>query len=198
MDPGRLDLPVRLETPLTEERILKLKAGDSVLLSGYVFTARDAAHRRIQEALDANKSLPVELRGETIYYVGPTPSFGDHTIGSAGPTTALRMDSYTPGLYRLGLKATIGKGNRSEAVRNAIVETKSIYFAALGGTGALLSRKIRKAEIAAYPDLGTEAIYRLLLDDFPAIVICDAHGNDYYKQVQTRGGMQDGIQDSRH
>jgi fumarate hydratase subunit beta len=173
-----------LEAPLTDEVVLSLKSGDRVLLSGEVYTARDAAHRRMMDTLEAGGTLPINLRGQILYYVGPTPAFGDHIIGSAGPTTALRMDKYTPLLYSLGLKGSIGKGNRSDEVRKAISQYKGIYFAALGGTGALLSKSILEVEVVAYPDLGTEAVHRLKLAAFPVIVINDSYGNDYYRSVQ--------------
>jgi fumarate hydratase subunit beta len=175
---------ISIQTPITTEIAKSLQAGDRVLISGNVYTARDAAHRKMFETLEAGKPLPISLQNETIYYVGPTPQFGNHIIGSAGPTTALRMDKYTPQLYHMGVRATIGKGDRSESVRQAIVETNAVYFAALGGTGALLSRHIVHAEVVAYPELGTEAIHRLTLEQFPVIVIYDCHGNDYYRYVQ--------------
>lgn len=174
-----------IRAPLADETVSGLKAGDRVLISGNVYTARDAAHRRMMDALEAGGTLPVDLRGQILYYVGPTPAFGDHIIGSAGPTTALRMDKYTPFLYSAGLKGSIGKGNRSDDVRQAIAQYRGVYFAALGGTGALLSKCIQEVEIVAYPDLGTEAIHRLKLVSFPAIVINDCCGGDYYRLVQT-------------
>lgn len=180
----RWQQPIKMETPLTDDAVRSVTSGDLVLISGDVFTARDAAHRRMAETLEAGGTLPVDLTGQILYYVGPTPAFGDHRVGSAGPTTALRMDKYAPLLYALGLKGTIGKGNRSDAVRQAIAQYNGIYLAALGGTGALLSGCIRAAEVVAYPDLGTEAIHRFTLADFPAIVINDSCGNDYYRMVQ--------------
>ncbi len=180
---GERDI-ISLQTPITEDIAMSLQAGDRVLLSGYVYTARDAAHHNMFKNWESGGQFPIPLENETIYYVGPTPSFGEHIIGSAGPTTALRMDKYTPLLYHMGLRATIGKGDRSEIVRKAIIDTKSVYFAALGGTGALLSRHISSVEVIAYPELGTEAIHRLQFTQFPVIVIYDCHGNDYYRYVQ--------------
>lgn len=171
---------INLQTPLTDEDIIKLHAGNRVLLSGVVYTGRDAAHKRLFELLEAGKPLPIDLRGQVIYYVGPAPAKPGRVIGSAGPTTAGRMDAYAPALIAHGLKGMIGKGIRSEAVRDAMREHKAVYFGATGGAGALLARCIKKAEVVAYEDLGPEAIYRLEVEDFPVIVINDAYGGDLY------------------
>ena len=173
-----------IETPLSQAAAIELKSGDRVLISGYVFTARDAAHRKLLETMEAGGELPISLTDAILYYVGPTPGFDTHAVGSAGPTTASRMDAYASKLYAMGLRGTIGKGNRSEIVQQAIVRHKAVYFAALGGIGALLSRCIQEAEVVAYPELGTEAVYRLKLHQFPAIVIYDSHGHDFYSSVR--------------
>ena len=171
---------IRLQTPLKDEDIVKLHAGDRVLLSGILYTGRDAAHKRLFELLQAGKPLPVDLRGQIIYYVGPTPAKPGRIIGSAGPTTSGRMDAYAPALIAHGLKGMIGKGVRNEAVRDAMKQHKAVYFGATGGAGALLAQRIKKAEVVAYEDLGPEAIHRLEVEDFPVIVINDIHGGDYY------------------
>lgn len=170
-----------VHTPLTEEKARELRAGDYVYITGTIFTARDAAHKRMQEALDAGKSLPIELEDAIIYYMGPSPAREGRMIGSAGPTTASRMDKYTPALLDLGLKGMIGKGKRSEEVRDAIVKNGAVYFAAVGGAGALLSKSITASQLVAYEDLGTEAIRRLEVVDFPVIVVADAEGNNLYE-----------------
>ncbi len=167
--------------PLKDEDIEKLKTGDRVFLSGVIYTARDAAHKRMQEALDNNDRLPVSLAGNVIYYMGPSPAREGRPIGSAGPTTASRMDKYAPALLDLGLKGMIGKGKRSDAVRDAVVRNKAVYFAAIGGAGALLSKAIKSSEVVAYGDLGTEAVRKLTVEDFPVIVVMDPDGNDLYK-----------------
>ena len=171
----------RIQLPLDLKSIKTLKAGDSVLLSGTVYTARDAAHKSISEAIKSKKPLPFEIAGQTIYYVGPTPARPGQIIGSAGPTTSYRMDSYTPLLLSKGLKGMIGKGPRSTEVRSAIKKHKAVYFAAIGGAGALISKTIKKAEIIAYEDLGSEAVRKLEISNFPAIVINDIYGADYYE-----------------
>jgi len=173
----------RILAPLREQDIISLHTGDSVYISGVIYTARDAAHKRMQETLAAGGRLPFELQGNIIYYMGPSPARPGRAIGSAGPTTAGRMDRYTPELLDLGLKGMIGKGKRSEEVREAIVRNEAIYFAAVGGAGALLSRCITKSDIIAYEDLGTEAIRRLEVKDFPAIVVIDSKGNDLYQRA---------------
>jgi fumarate hydratase subunit beta len=166
--------------PLTPEVAVNLRAGRQVRLSGPVYAARDAAHRRMAAALAAGEPLPVDLRGETIYYVGPTPARHGHVIGAAGPTTAMRMDPFTEALLAQVLRAMIGKGDRGPAVRAAIQRHGAVYFMAVGGSGALLSRHIRHVEVVAYADLGTEAIRRLELHEFPAIVACDASGGNLF------------------
>ena len=166
--------------PLTDEAIESLEAGDYVYLSGTVYTARDAAHKRMDEALNDGKDLPVSIEGNTIYYMGPSPAREGRPIGSAGPTTASRMDKYAPRLLDLGLKGMIGKGRRSEAVKEAIVRNKAVYFAAVGGAGALLSKAIKSSKVVAYDDLGTEAIRELTVEKFPVIVVIDYKGNNLY------------------
>lgn len=174
--------PIRISAPLTDAAVEKLKAGDKVLITGVMYTARDAAHKRLIDLLDAGKELPVDLKGQIVYYVGPTPEKPGEVIGSAGPTTSGRMDAYTPRLIELGLKGMVGKGARSKEVRDSIVANKAVYMAAVGGAAALIRRSIRKAEIIAYEDLGPEAIRRLEVVDFPAIVVNDVHGGDLFLQ----------------
>lgn len=174
--------PIRITAPLTDAVIDKLKAGDKVLITGVMYTARDAAHKRLIELLNAGKELPLELKGQIIYYVGPTPEKPGEVIGSAGPTTSGRMDAYTPRLIELGLKGMVGKGARSKEVKEAIAKHKAVYMAAVGGAAALIRRSIKKAEIIAYEDLGPEAIRRLEVVDFPAIVVNDVHGGDLFLQ----------------
>lgn len=170
-----------ITAPFNRETAATLKAGDYVYISGTIYTARDAAHKRMQEALDAGEALPLELPGNVIYYMGPSPAREGRPIGSAGPTTASRMDKYAPILLDLGLAGMIGKGKRSQAVRDAIVRNQSVYFAAVGGAGALLSKAIIKSEVIAYDDLGTEAIRKLEVVNFPVIVVIDAQGNNLYE-----------------
>lgn len=170
-----------ITAPFNRETAATLKAGDYVYISGIIYTARDAAHKRMQEALDAGETLPLELPGNVIYYMGPSPAREGRPIGSAGPTTASRMDKYAPKLLDLGLAGMIGKGKRSQAVRDAIVRNQSVYFAAVGGAGALLSKAITKSEVIAYDDLGTEAIRKLEVVNFPVIVVIDAQGNNLYE-----------------
>ena len=171
----------RIQTPLNDEIVCQLHAGDEVLISGTVLTARDQAHKRLCELIAAGKKLPVELRGAVIYFVGPTPAAPGKVIGAAGPTTSSRMDAFSPILFAQGLKATIGKGYRSQAVREALVKYGGVHFAALGGVGALLSKHIVKSELVAYEDLGTEAIRQLTFENFPVIVAYDCYGNSVYK-----------------
>ena len=171
-----------ISAPLGEEDVLSLKAGDNVLLNGVIYTARDAAHKKLVELIDQGEALPIDLQGQIIYYVGPTPARPGQVIGSAGPTTSGRMDAYTPKMLEQGMKACIGKGLRSQAVKDALKEHKGLYLASVGGAGALLSKKIKKCQVVAYPELGAEAIHRLEVEDFPATVINDAHGNDLYAQ----------------
>ena len=169
-----------LTTPLTREDLKDLKAGDDVYISGYIYTARDAAHARLVELLEKGEELPFDPKGAVIYYVGPTPAKEGEPIGSAGPTTSYRMDSYTPQLLEVGLKGMIGKGKRSEEVKAKIVENGATYFAAIGGAAALIAKSIKSAEIIAYEDLGAEAIRKLYVEDFPVTVINDSSGNDLY------------------
>jgi fumarate hydratase subunit beta len=171
---------IRLTTPLTDEDLERLKVGDRVLLTGAIYTARDAAHKRLFDLIRAGKALPIDIRGQVIYYVGPAPAKPGKPIGSAGPTTSYRMDAYAPKLMELGLKGMIGKGNRSAEVVEAMKKNKAVYFGATGGAGALLARSIRKAETIAYEDLGPEAIQRLEVENFPVVVINDTKGNDLY------------------
>lgn len=173
-----------ISLPLTEETILNCKAGDYVYLTGTIYTARDAAHKRMEESINQNENLPINIEGNTIYYMGPSPAREGRPIGSAGPTTASRMDKYAPRLLDLGLKGMIGKGRRSEEVVNAIVRNKAVYFAAVGGAGALLSKAIISSEVVAYDDLGTEAIRKLEVKNFPAIVVIDAYGNNLYDMAK--------------
>lgn len=173
---------IKIQAPFNEETILSLKAGDRVLISGTIYAARDAAHKRMFETLEQGGSLPIDIEDKVFYYVGPTPPKPGQVIGSAGPTTSGRMDKYTPTLLDLGLKGMIGKGYRSEEVIEAIKRNKAVYFAAIGGSGALIARTIKEVEVVAYEDLGTEAIRKMIVEDFPAVVINDAYGNDWYKQ----------------
>jgi fumarate hydratase subunit beta len=177
---------INIKTPLDEETIKKLKAGDQVFITGVIYTARDAAHKRLVEALDKGEKLPFDLTDQTIYYMGPSPAKPGQVIGSAGPTTSGRMDSYAPRLMAAGLKGMIGKGNRSQAVRDAIKKYKAIYFAAIGGAGALISKSIKKAEVIAYEDLGAEAVRRLEVENFPATVVNDIYGGDLYEQGKAK------------
>ncbi len=170
-----------VQTPLSDEDVLSLKAGDNLYLNGVIYTARDAAHKKLVELMEKGEELPLELQGQVIYYVGPTPAKPGQVIGSAGPTTSGRMDAYTPQMLAAGMKACIGKGSRSQAVKDALVKYRGVYLAAVGGAGALLSQKITKSEMVAYPELGPEAIHRLEVEDFPVTVINDAHGNDLYE-----------------
>ncbi len=171
----------RVSVPAGRSEMSALKAGDYVLLTGTIYTARDAAHKRMQEAMDAGEKLPFDIRDQVIYYMGPSPAREGRPIGSAGPTTASRMDKYTPALLDMGLGAMIGKGKRSQAVKEAIVRNGSVYFAAVGGAGAILSKRILSNEVIAYDDLGTEAIRKLTVQDFPVIVVIDSQGNDLYE-----------------
>jgi len=169
-----------LEAPISKDILKTLKIGDTVYISGTIYTARDAAHKRMDETLNQGKDLPIELTDNIIYYMGPSPAREGNVIGSAGPTTASRMDRYTPRLLDLGLGAMIGKGKRSKEVHEAIIRNGCVYFAAIGGAGALLSKAITKAEVVAYDDLGTEAIRKLTVQNFPAIVVIDSNGEDLY------------------
>ena len=177
-EPKRL----RLTPPLTDADIAGLRAGDRVLITGGIYTARDAAHRRLGESLKQGEKPPFDLQGQILYYVGPTPPRPGRVIGSAGPTTAERMDAYTPFLLSLGIKATMGKGRRSAEVKAAMQQYKAVYLAAVGGAAAYLARTIKRAEVIAYPELGTEAIRLLEVEDFPAFVVNDMYGADFYEQ----------------
>lgn len=170
-----------INVPLSKEDARALQAGDYVYLTGTIYTARDAAHKRMQEALDAGEKLPVDIAGNVIYYMGPSPAREGRPIGSAGPTTASRMDKYTPQLLDRGMSGMIGKGRRSAAVKEAVIRNGAVYFAAVGGAGALLSKSITESEVVAYEDLGTEAIRKLAVKDFPVIVCMDSSGNDLYE-----------------
>ncbi len=170
----------KLTTPLTEAVVKGLKIGDKVLLSGVIYGARDAAHKRLVEALDRGEKLPVEMAGAVIYYVGPTPPRPGNPIGAAGPTTAYRMDAYAPRLMEVGMKGMIAKGKRGEPVKEGMKKHGVVYFGATGGAGALINQCIKKAEVVAYEDLGPEALRRMEVEDFPLIVVGDAHGGDLY------------------
>ena len=172
-----------IRAPLDTETISSLKAGDFVYISGTIYTARDAAHKRMSEALAGKGALPIELKNNIIYYLGPSPAREGRVIGSAGPTTSGRMDKYTPALLDLGLKGMIGKGRRSKEVKEAVVRNGCVYFAAIGGAGALLSNAIKASEVVAYEDLGTEAVRKLEVENFPVIVVMDADGNDLYEKT---------------
>ncbi len=174
--------PIQLQTPLNNDILRHLKVGDQVALSGVLYTARDAAHKRLVETLAAGQALPVPLEGQVIYYVGPAPARPGEVSGPAGPTTASRVDPYTPLLLERGLKGMIGKGKRGMAVRQALVAYTAVYFVAVGGAAALIARCIKKSEMLAYPDLGTEAIYRLEVENFPLVVANDTHGADLFEQ----------------
>ena len=178
-------MAMNITVPMSREVARSLKAGDSVLLSGVIYTARDAAHKRLCELADQGKELPLDVKDSIIYFVGPTPAKPGEVIGSAGPTTSYRMDAYSPTLIELGLTGMIGKGKRNEAVVSAMKEHGAVYFGAIGGCGALLSRCIKKAEIIAYEDLGAEAIRRLEVESFPVVVIIDSEGNNLYETGMT-------------
>ena len=175
------DMDKYVKVPLSDEDARSLKSGDYVYLTGTIYTARDAAHKRMQEALDRGEALPIGMKNNVIYYMGPSPAREGRVIGSAGPTTASRMDKYTPKLLDLGLGGMIGKGKRSKEVIDAIIRNQSVYFAAVGGAGALLSKCIQESEVVAYDDLGTEAIRRLTVKNFPVIVVIDCEGNNLYE-----------------
>ena len=169
--------------PLIQEQINNLKSGDYVYITGTIYTARDAARKRMYESMNKGEKLPIDIENNIIYYMGPSPAREGRPIGSAGPTTASRMDKYTPDMLDLGLKGMIGKGKRSENVKDAIIRNKAVYFAAVGGAGALLSKSIKKSEVIAYDDLGTEAIRKLEVENFPVIVVIDSNGNNLYEMV---------------
>lgn len=176
----------QIKAPISKEDALSLQAGDMVYITGTIYTARDAAHKRMYEALENNQALPINVEQNVIYYMGPSPAREGRPIGSAGPTTASRMDKYAPSLLDLGLGAMIGKGKRSQAVKDAMVRNGSVYFAAIGGAGALLSKSITASEVVAYDDLGTEAIRKLTVENFPAIVVIDSKGNDLYETATAK------------
>lgn len=173
---------VKLTTPLSSQTVETLEIGDKVLLSGAVYTARDAAHKRLVDLLEGGQELPINLEGQVIYYVGPSPARPGRVIGAAGPTTSYRMDPYTPQLLARGLKGVIGKGKRSPEVIAALVKYQAVYLGATGGAGALISRAIKEAQVVAYEDLGPEALRRLIVEDLPAIVINDCQGRDLYEE----------------
>lgn len=174
-------MTIKLNAPLTREDAKKLKAGDSCLISGVIYTARDAAHKRLCELIDSGKPLPLDIKDSIIYFVGPTPAKPGQAIGSAGPTTSYRMDAYSPALIKMGQTGMIGKGKRGPEVIEAMKQYGAVYFGAIGGCGALLSKCIKEAEVIAYDDLGAEAIRRLVVEDFPVIVVLDSQGNNLYE-----------------
>ena len=176
--------PIRITAPFDESVARSLKAGDSVLISGTIIAARDAAHKLMVEALDAGQPLPVDLKNQVVYYVGPSPAKPGEPIGSAGPTTTGRMDSYTPRLIEQGLRGMIGKGNRSQAVIDAMKKHGVVYFAAVGGAGALIAKRIKQYTVLAYGELGPEAVASMTVEDFPAIVVMDSDGKDFYQVGQ--------------
>lgn len=176
----------KISLPLTDEAIAGLRSGDKVLLSGVLYVARDAAHRRMFESLEKGESLPFDIRGQTVYYMGPSPAPPGRPIGSAGPTTSARMDSYTPRLLAEGMKGIIGKGVRSAEVREALRKHGAVYFSAVGGAGALISRSVIASEVVAYDDLGPEAVLRLDVRDFPVTVVNDSHGGDLYEEGRAK------------
>jgi len=176
----------KVTLPLTDATLKELKAGDNVLLNGIMYVGRDAAHKRLIEALDQGKPLPFDIKGQTIYYMGPSPARPGQPIGSAGPTTSGRMDAFSPRLMAEGLKGMIGKGMRSQAVKDAMKQYKAVYMAAIGGAGALISKSIKKSEVIAYEELGAEAIRRLEVKDFPATVINDIYGGDLYQEGKAK------------
>jgi fumarate hydratase subunit beta len=177
---------VNVKTPLDEKTVESLEAGDQVFITGVIYSARDSAHKRLVEALDRKEKLPLELKNQIIYYMGPAPAKPGHAEGSAGPTTSGRMDPYSVRLMAEGLKGMIGKGNRKQPVKDAMKKYKAVYFAAIGGAGALISKSIKKSEVIAYDDLGAESIRRLEVENFPATVINDVHGADLYEQGKAK------------
>jgi len=177
---------LNIKTPLDEETLNKLKAGDQVFITGVIYVGRDAAHKRMVEALDQGKPLPFDIKGQTIYYMGPSPARPGQPIGSAGPTTSGRMDTYSPRLMAEGLKGMIGKGMRSQVVKDAMQKYKAVYLGAIGGAGALISKSIKKSEVIAYEELGAEAIRRLEVEEFPATVVNDIYGGDLFQEGKAR------------
>jgi fumarate hydratase subunit beta len=182
----------KITLPLNNEVLKDLKTGDNLLLTGVIYVARDAAHKRMVQTLDQGKPLPFDVKGATIYYMGPTPTRPGKVIGSAGPTTSGRMDAYAPRLIAEGLKGMIGKGSRSQAVKDAIMKYKAVYLGAIGGAGALISQRIKKAEVIAYAELGAEALLRLEVEDFPVTVINDIYGGDLYEQGKAKYQIKSG------
>ena len=180
------DKPLRITSPFSDADIAKLKTGASVLISGIIYVGRDTAHRRLVQALDKGEKLPFDIKGQTIYYMGPSPARPGQVIGSAGPTTSSRMDAFTPRLLEAGLKAMIGKGDRSPAVREAIKKYRAVYLVATGGAAALISKSIKKSETIAYEELGAEAVLKLTVEDFPAIVANDMYGGDLFEQAKAQ------------
>ena len=176
----------KVTLPLTDKTLEDLKAGDNVLLTGVMYVGRDAAHKRMVEALDKRKPLPFDIKGQVIYFMGPSPAKPGQAIGSAGPTTSGRMDSYSPRLIAEGLKGMIGKGMRSQEVKDAMKKYKAVYFAAIGGAGALISKTIKKSEVVAYEELGAEAVRRLEVEDFPVTVVNDIYGGDLYQEGKAK------------
>ncbi|HAZ37160.1 MAG TPA: Fe-S-containing hydro-lyase [Clostridiaceae bacterium] len=175
-----------VKTPLNDKDVLGLRAGDSVLLTGYIYTARDAAHKRLVDLLDKGEKLPFDVKGQVIYYVGPTPAKPGDPIGSAGPTSSYRMDPYAPRLLDIGLKGMIGKGLRNEEVINSIKKNCAVYFASIGGAAALTAKCVKSAELIAYEDLGSEAVRKLYVENLPLIVVIDSKGNNFYKEGQEK------------
>jgi len=171
-----------IKTPVSDKTIEKLQAGDQVFITGTLYTGRDSAHKKLIELIEKGEQIPIDIKGQFIYYVGPTPARPGKSIGSAGPTTSYRMDSFAPTLHKLGLKGTIGKGSRNQEVKQALQKYKGVYLAAVGGAGALISKSIEQAEIIAYPELGPEAIRKVQVKEFPCIVINDMYGGDLYQE----------------
>ena len=184
IDKGAFENLRPVDIPFTEDVLVSLKAGDLISLTGSLFTGRDQTHRRLVALLDEGKELPVDLKGQLLYYVGPSPAKPGQVIGAAGPTTSYRMDAYTPRLLELGMKATLGKGSRSMNVRQAMKKHGAVYLATVGGAGALLSKSIVKSELIAFEDAGPEALFRFEVENFPAVVINDLEGNDFYEMVK--------------
>jgi fumarate hydratase subunit beta len=176
----------KIKLPLNDDTLKDLKAGDNLLLTGVIYAARDAAHKRMVEALDQGKALPFDIKGATVYYMGPSPTRPGRVIGSAGPTTSGRMDAYAPRLMAEGLKGMVGKGQRSKAVKDAMVKHKAVYLGAIGGAGAIISKSIKKSEVVAYEELGAEAVRRLEVEDFPVTVVNDIYGGDLYEEGKAR------------
>lgn len=181
---------IKIQEPLNDEKVRELKAGDNVLINGIIYTGRDAAHKRLIELINSGKELPFEVKNQIIYYVGPAPAKPGYAVGPAGPTTSYRMDPYTPPLLKLGLKGMIGKGVRSKEVIDAMKTYGAVYFAAVGGAAALISKSIKKAEVVCYEDLGPEAIHRFYVEDFPAIVVIDSFGNNLYESEPKKYKIQ--------